>query len=422
MTRRRIVAVALLLAATVAGCGESTVGGNEPQPVVGVTHTQDSADDHPPAQVAAATATLGAQPMLQNQYLMGWGVGNPEPSPGVFDWSSLDQRMQLIDTTHGVPVLTLAGAPDWMKGGRAGTTNWSTLDSAPLPAHFGDFAELAAAAAARYPQVHYFQVWSELKGFYDPHANRWEYEAYTNLYNAVYDAVKKVRPDAVIGGPYVVLDTWSATGSPAPSELSGPWGVVDQRALDVIDYWSAHKHGAGFLSVDGSSGTRDAGLTTDPFRATAMFNTVSSWLRARTGLPVWWSEFYPTQPGGRPLPPDSPELAALTVDAVAQALRGGAARLLLWQPQAATDVPTAALWTTPAPSHAATLLPLAVPWAWLAATVDTDTAIDYSAGNTLLQIIGEREVLAVNLTGTERSLPGQTSPLPPYGMRISARH
>lgn len=422
MNRGRIAgAVAVLLAAVLTGCSPSS-GNAAPVPVVGVTHTQDSADDYPAAQMAAATTTLARHPMVQNQYLMGWGADNPEPAPGVFDWSSLDQRMDLIGQTRGIPVLTLAGAPDWMKGGSPGTTDWSRLNTAPTRAHYRDFAALAAAAAARYPQVRYFQVWSELKGLYDEAANRWDYEGYTELYNAVYDAVKKVRPDALVGGPYVVLDTWSAAGTPAPSALSGPWGVVDQRALDVIDYWNTHKHGADFLVVDGSSGTRDAGLTTDVFRATAMFDTVSTWLRARVGLPVWWSEFYPTQPGGPAWSPESPAAAALTVAAVAQALRGGADRMLLWQPQASADLPSAALWTTPTASTNAEPLPLAVPWTWLAANVNTRTTISYSPAGTILEITAEREVLTINLTADELIPPNQSAPLSAYGIRITPRH
>ncbi|QYN18958.1 hypothetical protein [Amycolatopsis sp. DSM 110486] len=423
MNRARIAGVvAVLLAAALTGCSPtSSTGIPAPEPVVGVTHTQDSADDYPAGQVIAATTTLARHPMLQNQYLMGWGADNPEPSPGVFDWTSLDQRMNLIKQTRGVPVLTLAGAPDWMKGGSAGTTDWSRLNTAPTRAHYGDFAALAATAAARYPQVRYFQVWSELKGLYDEAANRWDYEAYTEIYNMIYDAVKKVRPDALVGGPYVVLDTWSAAGTSAPSALSGPWGVVDQRALDVIDYWNAHKHGADFLVVDGSSGTRDAGLTTDAFRATAMFGTVSRWLRVRVGLPVWWAEFYPTQPGGPQWSQESPAPAALSVAAVAQALRGGAARLLLWQPQASADVPSAALWTTPTANSDAALLPLSVAWTWLAANVDTRTTIDYSPAGTVLKIIADREVLTVNLTAGELIPPGQSAPLPAYGMLITPR-
>lgn len=414
------VVVALLVSTALAACTNS-VGTAAQIPFVGVTHTQDSLDDYPPDQVARAKAVLDAQPMPQNQYLMGWGVDNPEPAPGEYNWSSLDQRINLIAGTHGIAVLTLAGAPDWMKGGRAGTTDWNQLDVAPARAHYDDFAALAAAAARRYPQVRYFQVWSELKGLYDNAHNRWDYEDYTDLYNAVYDAVKKVRPDAQIGGPYVVLDTWSPAGSPAPSVLSGPWGVVDQRALDVIDYWSAHKHGADFLAVDGSSGTRDAGPTTDPFGATEMFGAVSTWLRARTGLPVWWSEFYPTAPGSAQWLPGSPQLAALTVAAVANAVLGGASHLLLWQPEASGDVPNAALWTAPTADSPAAPLPLATAWDWLASNLDSDTTIDFSPDRSILLFLGRTQVLAVNLTARPVTPNQQDLPLPPYATRISPR-
>ena len=419
----RIVAGSLALvlaAAALAGCSH-TAGTPAAPPAVGVTHTQDSLDDYPPDQVAAGTAILAGSPMLQNQYVMGWGVDNPEPAPGVYNWSSLDQRMSLINSTHGVAVLTLAGAPDWMKGGPAGTTDWSRLDVAPTRDHYRDFAALAATAAQRYPQVRYFQVWSELKGLFDDAKNRWDYEDYTDLYNAVYDAVKKVRPDAQIGGPYVVLDTWSADGSPAPSALSGPWGVVDQRALDVIDYWNTHKHGADFLAVDGSSGTRDAGLTTDPFGATAMFGTVSRWLQTSTGLPVWWSEFYPTAPATQGWQPGSPALAALTLAAAANAIAGGAAHLLLWQPQASGDIPNAALWSTPTAQGDAVALPLATPWAWLASHMDSDSTIDFSPEESILEVIGKSQVLTVNLSDKPVIPLNQGSALPPYGIRIIPR-
>src|SRR5690606_13115952 len=64
---------------------------------VGVTHSQYSIDEwsHPDA-AASARAVLTATASYQNQHIYGWGAGNPEPSPGQFDWSSLDRRMDLI--------------------------------------------------------------------------------------------------------------------------------------------------------------------------------------------------------------------------------------------------------------------------------------------------------------------------------------
>src|SRR5690606_19338400 len=107
---------------------------------------------HPEAS-ASARAVLSATATYQNQHIYGWGAMNPEPSPGQFDWSSLDRRMELIRSTGGTPVITLCCAPDWMKGGRPGETDWARLHEAPDREHYDDFAALAAAVARRYPDV-----------------------------------------------------------------------------------------------------------------------------------------------------------------------------------------------------------------------------------------------------------------------------
>ncbi|MFC7762176.1 hypothetical protein ACFQY4_32160 [Catellatospora bangladeshensis] len=193
---------------------------------MGVTHAQYSIDGWSNAEArASAKAVLTATATYQNQHIMGWGALNPQPRPGVYDWSSLDKRMALIRSTGGTPVITLCCAPDWMKGGQAGETDWKRLEAAPDRRHYRDFAELAAAVARRYPDVTHYQVWNELKGFWDEKSNRWDAAAYTDLYNAVYDALKAVDPAIAVGGPYVVLDTWSGgrAGGHA-SCLAGDWG------------------------------------------------------------------------------------------------------------------------------------------------------------------------------------------------------
>jgi hypothetical protein len=298
--------------------------------VFGVTHTQFSADSWQPRRaVARATDVLRDLAPLQNQHLMGWGADNPEPSPDDYNWASLDARVQLMRDTGARMVLTLCCAPDWMKGGEAGTTNWATLEVAPDAAHYDDFADLAAAAAIRYPDILYFQVWNELKGFYDPVANTWRADDYTQLYNAVYTAVKAVRPDAKIGGPYVVVDSWSsASVFGTPSSLTGSFGVIDQRALDVLEYWLAHNVGADFVSVDARTTTKDEVSPADPKAALAKFAVIDTWLRARTPLPIWWSEFY-VDPGRTTSPAAQAELI---IDALETMRTSGAAAALLWSP------------------------------------------------------------------------------------------
>lgn len=336
--RKIAAAGALLGAASVATVGPCEPVGR-PAMVVGATHGQGSAYVTAAEPRTVELEVLSRLPM-QNQHIMGWGADNPQPSPGVFDWRSLDERVALITSTGAEPVLTLCCAPDWMKGGQAGRTDWTRLEVAPTEAHFDNYAALAALVAARYPQVKRFQVWNELKGFWDQGRNTWDAPAYTRLYNKVWAAVKKVRPDALIGGPYAPLVLYR--DAPVPSEISGPWGTVDRRGLDAIDYWLEHAVGADFLTVDAWSITRDAGYLTDPLTATGVFPAVTRWLTARTDLPIWWSELYPAD-AGWPL--------QLQADATTKALDelddAGASVALLWAPQATWHVCLGCLWSDP---------------------------------------------------------------------------
>ena len=86
-----------------------------------------------------------------------------------------------------------------------------------------------------------------MKGFWNEEEKRWAYENYTEMYNLVYLRVKEVNPAAKIGGPYA-----TSGGEHNPSDLSGEWGYVDQRLLDAIEYWLAHKAGAEFVCIDGN--------------------------------------------------------------------------------------------------------------------------------------------------------------------------
>ncbi|WP_166533475.1 hypothetical protein [Blastococcus xanthinilyticus] len=336
----------------------ATAGPPVPGMTIGVTHAQQSADGWgEPGAVSRARDVLASVAPVQNQHLMGWGALNPEPRPGDMEFASLDRRIEAITGTGAEPVLTLCCAPDWMKGGEPGTTDWDRLTTAPDPDHYDDFARLAAAAAIRYPEVRRFIVWNEFKGFYDEERNNWDVAAYTDLYNEVYRAVKEVRPDALVGGPYVVFDIWSSREEAShPSAVEGRWGVLDQRALDVVEYWLAHAEGADFVAVDASSGTRDDGLLTTDFEATEALGEVTRWVRSRTDLPVWWAELYATVDGERPS--SDARRAAVMAQALVTVAQAGASGALLWQPEASEEVRTAALFTPTAEAAGGRPLPL----------------------------------------------------------------
>ncbi|MFE5954458.1 xylan 1,4-beta-xylosidase [Streptomyces massasporeus] len=344
-----VVAVTLAL---VLSCRASPGGHDRPSPPPaslgwGLTHTQYSADDGEHAAVKAVRDALAERSLPQNQHIMGWGADNPEPSPGRYDFAALDDRINFIRRAGGTPVITLCCAPDWMKGGASGSTDWSrqSLEAAPTPEHYDDFAALSATIAKRYPDVRHFMVWNEFKGFFDETKKRWNYEGYTELYNRVRKALKKVNEDNLVGGPYLNMDSFGPDRSTYQSSLKGSWGSVDQRVLDAFDYWNTHKTGADFVVVDGSSYTHDDETLPDRFGALDKLTAVGRWVRARTHLPLWWAEYY-VEPGahdGRDRWSEQLRLAMQAAGMIAM-VRGGATTGFYWNPQKRTGPCAGCLW------------------------------------------------------------------------------
>jgi hypothetical protein len=371
---------------------------------LGVTHTQRSLDPSDPAEARDRGKDILStdSAVWQNNHLMGFGTLNPEPAPGEYDWGSLDRRMELTRDTQGRTVLTLCCAPDWMKGGTAGETDWSRIEAAPEPEYFDDFAELAAVAVERYPQIERVLVWNELKGFYLQDENRWDYEGYTEFYNTVYTAVKEVRPDIQIGGPYVVLTSLDPGSPDASEDVTGPWGVADQRALDVVEYWLENNVGAEFLAVDGGTATRQ-GTVPEPADVGAQkFADLNAWLRERSPLAIWWAEFYPGVPEGEQGGPTSAASAAATLASVAAYAES-------------------ALWTDSTEPDGGRPTPLTEAWQWLVPRLAAgDVEIGRSPTQPLLALRAPDGALVVNLTGDEVQVAEGKPPLPPWAITLTA--
>lgn len=386
----------------------------------GFTHTGVSANNVSPRFEQDVAGALARTPMLQNQHIMGFGALNPEPRPGEFFWEDLDSRMSLMRESGATPVMTLCCAPDWMKGGPQGPTEESAwkehLEDAPYPEHFDDFAKLAAAVATRYTDVKYFMVWNELKGFWRDHAKPADVKGYTELYNKVYDAVKAARPDAQVGGPYIGFDS----DNEGPSELRGPWGVVNQNALDAFEYWFKNKKGADFVVVDGASPTETHELRPDEFGALAKFGAITAWLRERTGdLPVWWSEWYVVPEDGTTWP--EPKRLAVQAVSMMEFARSGAATALYWNPQAKEGECRACMWAPGTGSMLPTGQLVSEFARWFPAGAELE---DVTSSDPRVRVLAqEQQLLAVNTAdkAVTATVDGRQVTLQPYEIKWSGR-
>jgi Glycosyl hydrolases family 39 len=388
----------------------------------GFTHTQFSADHGSERAVAAVERILADQPLVQNQHIMGWGANNPEPEPGVYRFASLDDRINFIRKTGGVPVITLCCAPDWMKGGASGQTDWDRLTAAPLPEHYADFAALSAVIARRYPDVRYFIVWNEFKGFFDDESNRWDAQGYTDFYNQVYAAVKEANPRNQVGGPYLDMTGPPADATGYGSALSGRWGRVDQRVIDAFDYWLQHKHGADFVVVDGHAKTQETEKSEhSEFTSIEKFSAVSRWVRARTDLPQWWAEWYvePIDSGW-----SGQQQMAVRTAAMMEMAKSGVHTALYWNPPPGDESCSTCLWTDTATETGGRPLPFLTVLQSFVRWFPPGTRLEEVASPPTVRVLAQQHMLVVvNTTNSpvQAVIDNRDVRLAPYGMQWITR-
>jgi hypothetical protein len=125
------------------------------------------------------------------------------------------------------------------------------------------------------------------------------------------------------------------------SPVRGPWGSVDRRILEAVDYWLAHKHGADFVSVDGPTASDDLDVYPDEVTALTKFGAVNRWLRTRTDLPIWWNEYY-VEPLNLPWPEN--RRIAVNAAALVELAETGATTVLYWNNEAEDGRCQGCLW------------------------------------------------------------------------------
>ncbi|PWT78527.1 MAG: hypothetical protein C5B60_01020 [Chloroflexi bacterium] len=344
----------------------------------GITHVDNTLDDasgnSDSATIASVKSLLRNGVSFQNTPIMGWGLPDPWPDPSApepANWGALDARLQFIVNSAGTPVITLCEAPWWMKGQLQadGSTlvltraeEWSSraFASRILDDKMGAWLHLVERVAERYMvppyNVRYFQVWNELKGYYDPITNTFDYHTtagnptgphashgYTYMYNQVYERLMSVAASlgipenqVKVGGPYAVLDTWSSSSNVSnPSAITRPYGTFDQRPLDVVTYWLQHKAGAGFITVDADATNTDNVNIAHASVASEKFADVVRWIRSLNNaiypgaatLPIWLGEWYARPYTGWA---DNRHSDAIKTYAMMEFLKSGGSVALAW--------------------------------------------------------------------------------------------
>ena len=154
-------------------------------------------------------------------------------------------------------MLTLCCAPDWMKGGAPGDDRLDAAGGRPAARALRRLRRARRGGRAAVPAGRAGAGVERAQGLLP---ERPEPLGPGGLHGALQRGVPggEGRPARTckVGGPYVVLASLDA-GRPDASDLRGPWGTIDHRALDVVDYWLTHKVGADFVAVDGNTKTRD---------------------------------------------------------------------------------------------------------------------------------------------------------------------
>lgn len=245
-------------------------------------------------------------------------------------YGSVARNWTFLDQTFGYPTqasgyfatgetcLTACGCPIYMRspqaglpwdpmGVRSGTNLTSTSDySPPHSSHMPAYADLIAAAVARYTWLTYVQVWNEGKSLYfvtqysgsnlvptgsglvanAGTSNRWWAEGYQYMYNLIWVRAKAVRSTIKIGGPYPVMNSfaWDNPSDQAndafPDLLMGAWGFADKKVLSWLRYFIRYCTGCDFLLTDIRNPTKDAtsGVYYAPASIPATPDPANKWL------------------------------------------------------------------------------------------------------------------------------------------------
>lgn len=267
----------------------------------GTTQTHYMWESKNAVAAKAAAECIRNVSVINNQHIISFGASYMQESQGApLDFTSLDARLTRLKMLGGEYMLTFCSAPGWMLV--SNPEGKYDPESRPKEEYFDDYAQLCAEVAKRYPEVKYFQIWNEFKGFWNSSTNWWDDALYLKFYNKIYKAVKAVRPDALVGGFYMGIrgDGSEQFGFSAVDTFDPLNDKEDGNLVwESMRYWLNNKEGADFICFDrGIQGFRNSADYTveQAFQLTKEYQAILEKIRELTDLPLIMSEFYGHRP------------------------------------------------------------------------------------------------------------------------------
>ncbi|MPM44840.1 hypothetical protein SDC9_91522 [bioreactor metagenome] len=182
--------------------------------------------------VARAESYLEQYTDCLAQFTMDWGAGNTNPAKNEYNFKYLDRSVERFQRLGRKIVLTLCRCPEWMRRNDPS----KGVDAAPRVDMYEEFGHMSADIIRHYKKkginIFAINVWSETRGYWSKELDRWFLEDYADLYNIVYDSIKNVDSQIMVGGPFMHIES-----SPKGRNMalwSGEISSTDRTALKAF--------------------------------------------------------------------------------------------------------------------------------------------------------------------------------------------